>query len=66
MASLLMGIKAQTAGQILLDGEDITEYDIDHRAKAGHRLCFPAAAAFQGNDGGEAFVFGSRKAVGRV
>ena len=25
MASLLMGIKAQTAGQILLDGEDITE-----------------------------------------
>ena len=41
MASLLMGIKPQTAGQIILDGEDITGYDIDHRAKAG--LGFAAA-----------------------
>lgn len=35
MASLLMGIKPQTSGQIILDGEDITGFDIDHRAKAG-------------------------------
>ncbi len=38
MASLLMGIKPQTAGQIILDGEDITGYDIDHRAKAKHLI----------------------------
>ena len=40
MASLLMGIKPQTAGQIILDGEDITDYDIDHRAKAGLGFAF--------------------------
>lgn len=40
MASLLMGIKPQTAGQIILDGEDITAYDIDHRAKAGLGFAF--------------------------
>ena len=48
MASLLMGIKAQTAGQILLDGEDITEYDIDHRAKASIGFAFQQPPRFKG------------------
>ncbi|WP_418462204.1 ABC transporter ATP-binding protein [Frisingicoccus sp.] len=48
MASLLMGIKPQTAGQIILDGEDITDYDIDHRAKAGLGFAFQQPPRFKG------------------
>lgn len=48
MASLLMGIKPQTAGQIILDGEDITNYDIDHRAKAGLGFAFQQPPRFKG------------------
>ncbi|MCR1919081.1 ATP-binding cassette domain-containing protein [Frisingicoccus caecimuris] len=48
MASLLMGIKPQTAGQIILDGEDITGYDIDHRAKAGLGFAFQQPPRFKG------------------
>ncbi|MEE1243576.1 MAG: ATP-binding cassette domain-containing protein [Frisingicoccus sp.] len=47
-ASLLMGIKPQTAGQIILDGEDITDYDIDHRAKAGLGFAFQQPPRFKG------------------
>ena len=35
LAKVLIGIEKADAGQIVLDGEDITEYDIDHRANAG-------------------------------
>ena len=48
MASLLMGIKPQTDGQIILDGEDITGYDIDHRAKAGLGFAFQQPPRFKG------------------
>ena len=48
MASLLMGIKPQTAGQIILDGENITGYDIDHRAKAGLGFAFQQPPRFKG------------------
>ena len=48
MASLLMGIKPQTAGQIILDGEDITGQDIDHRAKAGLGFAFQQPPRFKG------------------
>lgn len=48
MASLLMGIKPQTDGQIILDGEDITNYDIDHRAKAGLGFAFQQPPRFKG------------------
>ena len=48
MASLLMGIKPQTAGPIILDGEDITGYDIDHRAKAGLGFAFQQPPRFKG------------------
>ena len=47
-ASLLMGIKKQTAGQIILDGEDITDYDIDHRANAGLGFAFQQPPRFKG------------------
>ena len=48
MASLLMGIKPQTSGQIILDGEDITDFDIDHRAKAGLGFAFQQPPRFKG------------------
>ena len=48
MASLLMGIKPQTSGQIILDGEDITGFDIDHRAKAGLGFAFQQPPRFKG------------------
>ena len=47
-ASLLMGIKNQTAGTILLDGEDITDFDIDHRANAGLGFAFQQPPRFKG------------------
>lgn len=46
LAKVLAGIEDANGGEIFLDGENITGYDIDHRANAGHRLCIPAAAAF--------------------
>ena len=48
MASLLMGINPQTSGQIILDGEDITDFDIDHRAKAGLGFAFQQPPRFKG------------------
>ena len=48
MASLLMGIKPQTSGQIILDGVDITDYDIDHRANAGIGFAFQQPPRFKG------------------
>ena len=47
-ASLLMGIKSQTAGTIILDGEDITDFDIDHRANAGLGFAFQQPPRFKG------------------
>lgn len=47
-ASLLMGIRQQTQGTIVLDGEDITSYDIDHRAKAGLGFAFQQPPRFKG------------------
>ena len=40
LAKVLIGIEKADAGQIVLDGEDITEYDIDHRANAGCGFAF--------------------------
>ena len=47
-ASLLMGIKEHTAGTIILDGEDITDFDIDHRANAGLGFAFQQPPRFKG------------------
>lgn len=40
IAKLLMGIEKLDAGQIFLDGQDITELSITDRAKAGIDLRF--------------------------
>ncbi|HIY54811.1 MAG TPA: ATP-binding cassette domain-containing protein [Candidatus Dorea merdavium] len=48
LARVLMGIVEADAGEILLDGEDITGYDIDHRAKAGLGFAFQQPPRFKG------------------
>lgn len=48
LAKVLMGIDQADAGQIILDGEDITDYDIDHRAKAGIGYAFQQPPRFKG------------------
>lgn len=48
LAKVLMGIESADAGQIILDGEDITDYDIDHRAKAGIGFAFQQPPRFKG------------------
>lgn len=48
LAKVLIGIEKADAGQIVLDGEDITEYDIDHRAKAGIGFAFQQPPRFKG------------------
>ena len=48
LAKLLMGINKATSGKILLNGEDITEYTIDERAKAGIGFAFQQPPRFKG------------------
>ena len=48
LAKVLMGLEEADAGQIMLDGEDITNYDIDHRAKAGIGFAFQQPPRFKG------------------
>ena len=38
LAKALMGIEKIESGRIVLNGEDITEYDINHRAKAATEI----------------------------
>ena len=54
LAKLIMGIEKPTSGQILFDGEDITNLSITERARTGHRLRLPAAGPLQGHEGEEA------------
>ena len=48
LAKVLMGIEEADDGQILLDGEDITSYDINHRANAGIGFAFQQPPRFKG------------------
>ena len=48
LAKVVIGIEKADAGQIVLDGEDITEYDIDHRANAGVGFAFQQPPRFKG------------------
>lgn len=48
LAKVLMGIEEADAGTILLDGEDITSYDINHRANAGVGFAFQQPPRFKG------------------
>ncbi len=48
LAKVLMGIEQSDGGQIILDGEDITSYDINHRADAGIGFAFQQPPRFKG------------------
>lgn len=48
LAKVLMGIERADAGQVLLDGEDISSYDIDRRANAGIGFAFQQPPRFKG------------------
>ena len=48
LAKVLMGIEKAASGRILLDGEDITGYEIDERAKAGVGFAFQQPPRFKG------------------
>ena len=48
LAKVLMGIETADDGQIVLDGEDITSYDINHRANAGIGFAFQQPPRFKG------------------
>lgn len=48
LAKVLMGIEEADGGQIVLDGEDITGYDINHRANAGIGFAFQQPPRFKG------------------
>ena len=47
LAKVLMGIEKADSGRILLNGEDITGYDIDERAKAGIGFAFQQPPRFK-------------------
>ena len=48
LAKVLMGIEQADEGQIILDGEDITSYDINYRANAGIGFAFQQPPRFKG------------------
>lgn len=48
LAKVLMGIEKASAGKIVLDGEDITTYDINERADAGIGYAFQQPPRFKG------------------
>lgn len=48
LAKVIAGIVKPTAGQILLDGVDITNYSVTERAKAGISLAFQQPVRFKG------------------
>ena len=48
LAKVLMGIEKADSGKIVLDGEDISNYDIDERAKAGIGFAFQQPPRFKG------------------
>lgn len=48
LAKLLMGVEKADSGKIYLDGEDISDYDIDNRAGAGLGFAFQQPPRFKG------------------
>ena len=48
LAKVLMGIEEADSGQIILDGQDIMSYDINHRANAGIGFAFQQPPRFKG------------------
>ena len=48
LAKIIAGIKTPNSGQILLNGEDITDFDPTERAKAGVAFAFQQPVRFKG------------------
>ena len=48
LAKIIAGIEKPTSGQILLDGEDITNLSITERAKRGNSYAFQQPVRFKG------------------
>lgn len=48
LAKLLMGVEKADSGTVILDGEDISDYDINHRAGAGMGFAFQQPPRFKG------------------
>ena len=48
LAKVLIGIEKAESGKIFLNGEDITDYDINHRANAGIGYAFQQPPRFKG------------------
>ena len=48
LAKLIMGVNESTGGQIIFDGEDITEKNITERARMGISFAFQAPVHFKG------------------
>jgi len=48
LAKLIMGIERPVSGQILFNGEDITDWDITRRAQAGISFAFQQPVRFKG------------------
>ena len=48
LAKILMGINKETAGRIILNGEDITGLSINERAQAGIGFAFQQPPRFKG------------------
>lgn len=48
LAKVLAGIEKSDSGEVFLDQENITEYDIDHRANAGIGYAFQQPPRFKG------------------
>jgi len=48
IAKLLMGIEQADAGEIILDGQDLSAMNVDERAKAGIGYAFQQPPAFKG------------------
>ena len=48
LARLIMGLEKQTGGQIMLDGEDITEKSVTERARIGLGYAFQQPPRFKG------------------
>ena len=48
LAKVLAGIEKADSGEVFLDQENITEYDIDHRANAGIGYAFQQPPRFKG------------------
>ncbi|MBQ9123783.1 MAG: ATP-binding cassette domain-containing protein [Lachnospiraceae bacterium] len=48
LAKVLMGIEKATSGKVFLENQDITDFSIDERAKAGIGYAFQQPARFKG------------------